>query len=77
MISAYSLNIPLDRETKLALFLDGTQICYTPLPSLQNQADLSGDSPDPGISQNPDNTVRWDSGSGDIVQNPDNFVHWW
>jgi hypothetical protein len=60
-ISATSLKIPLDRETKLALFVDGTQICFTPLPSLQNQVDLSGESPDPGsgTGQSSDNIVRW------------------
>ena len=61
-ISAYSLKIPLDRETKLTLSLDDTQLVYLPLPSFQNSVDLNGESPDPGNSgtgQDPDNPVRW------------------
>jgi hypothetical protein len=61
-ISAYSLKIPLDLETRLILSLDGTQILNLPMPSFQNYADTSGGTPDPGsggIVQNPDNVVRW------------------
>jgi hypothetical protein len=61
-INAYSLNIPLDRETKLTLSLGDTLLVNIPIPQFQNYADISGDSPDPGsqdIVQNPDNIVRW------------------
>ncbi|HEY3273283.1 MAG TPA: hypothetical protein VGJ92_05950 [Methanocella sp.] len=60
-ISAYSLKIPLDRETKLTLSLDGVNLVDLPLPSFQNQADLPDESPDPGsgTGQSSDNVVRW------------------
>jgi hypothetical protein len=61
-VNAYSLKIPLDRETRFILSLDGTEVLNLPLPSFQNYADTSGQSPDPGsggIVQNPDNVVRW------------------
>jgi hypothetical protein len=46
MISAYGLNIPLERETRLSLSLDGTELRGLPLPSFQNSVDF-GESPDP------------------------------
>lgn len=61
-ISAYSLKIPLDRETRLTLTIDGTEILNLPLPTFQNYADISGNPQDPGnqgVVQNPDNVVRW------------------
>jgi hypothetical protein len=60
-ISAYALNIPLNRETKLALILDGVEIFHTPLPQFQNEVDLPDQPSDPGsnVVQNPDNIVRW------------------
>jgi hypothetical protein len=61
-ISAYSLNIPLDRETKLTLSLNDLVVVDLPLPAFQNSADISGDSPDPGnpgTGQSSDNVVRW------------------
>jgi hypothetical protein len=53
-ISAYSLKIPLDVETRLILSLDGTTVVNFPLPAFQNNADLS-QLQDPGS----DNVVRW------------------
>jgi hypothetical protein len=47
-ISAYSLKIPLDRETRLTLSFDGTQLINLPIPAFQNYANLPGESPDPG-----------------------------
>jgi hypothetical protein len=46
-ISAYSLKIPLDRETRLTLSIDGTQLVNLPLSSFQNNVDL-GQVIDPG-----------------------------
>jgi hypothetical protein len=60
-ISAYSLNIPLNRETKLALILDGVEIFHTPLPQFQNEGEL-GESPDPGNT--PVDTSGTTGGSG-------------
>jgi hypothetical protein len=62
-ISAYSLKIPLDRETRLTLYLGDIVLRDLPLPAFQNNVDLPDESPDPG--------------SDGIVQNPDNVVRWW
>jgi hypothetical protein len=47
-VSAYSLNIPLDSETRLILSLDGTELRNFPIPAFQMNTDLPAQPQDPG-----------------------------
>jgi len=66
-ISAYSLDIPLDRETRFMLFLGDTLLIDQALPSFQNNADL-------GEVQDPGNLYTYSGTSGGSGTNGDPWI---